>query len=343
MKNSLKKFNLIWLSLLWTFLIACIINVTNGETVIKTIRENSEHIVRLHSLFLRNSGVWDSVFMKVNTWDSSLTVQWWLAIWKSHSVGNDAEFSAIGWWESNGIGGLNNWIVWWKKNLLSGKNSLIGWWESNVVYAENSVVWWWSGNKVYAHNSVIAWWAENLINWQNSVILWGQNNEANWENSLILWQKAEWLSWSFVWSAKAANPNSARIDAASGVLIWTYTWMAWVRLVIGWALSLTGTYNMEWWTWWEIRVVSGCIYAFDGENWQVMWKSSRQSEQCGGEIQACQFWGTLLYQWDTVDAYKNYYSKNCSFEKVVCSGWNLVHKSTGLTWTYYPYCYKISD
>ena len=313
MKQIVNKKYFFGLFLLSVFLMVWIVSVTNWQTVIEMNNSGiKEHIVRLHSLFLWNSNVNDTVSMKINTWENFLSISGWLAVWSNHSVGPDAVYSAIGWWSGNSLYGEGNWIVWWAGNSVDGKYSLIGWWEGNSIDAENSV------------------------------ILWGQGNKANWRNSLVLWQKAEWNTWSFAWSAKVSNPNSARIDTKSGVLIWTYTPIDWVKLVISWAVSLTDAYSTGLWIWWEIKVVNGCIYAYDGEIWQVMWKSSRQSDHCGGEIQACQFWETLLYPWDTVYAYKNFWSSNsCSSIKVMCSGWNLVDAS-GNTWTYYPYCYEIS-
>lgn len=343
MKQIVNKKYFFGLFLLSVFLMVWIVSVTNWQTLIEMNNSGmKEHIVRLHSLFLWNSNVNDTVSMKINSWDNFLSISGWLAVWSNHSVSSNAVYSAIGWWSGNSLYGEGNWIVWWAGNSVDGKYSLIGWWEGNSIDAENSVIWWWSGNSLSGNSSVIAWWEGNSINAENSVILWGQGNKANWRNSLVLWQKAEWNTWSFAWSAKVSNPNSARIDTKSGVLIWTYTPINWVKLVISWAVSLSWQSSLGSWVWWEIKVVNGCIYAYDGENWQVMWKSSRQSANCGGEIQACQFWETLLYQWDTVDAYKNYYSNNCSSIRVMCSGWNLVDAS-GNTWTYYPYCYKIQQ
>lgn len=343
MKQIINKKYFLGLFLLSLFLTVWIVSVTNWQTSIITTPWESEHIIRLHSLFLWGSSVDDTVSMKVNTWEDFLTIQGWLAIWSNHNVADSAAFSAIGWWKSNTISGLGNWIVWWEGNSVDGKYSLIGWWKSNrIESAENSVIGWWSGNIISAtDNSVIAWWAENSVNGQNSVILWGRKNKADWGNSLVMWQESEWNTWSFAWSAKVINPNSARINAKSGVLIWTYTPITWVKLVVSWAVSLTWTFDIDidWWTGWEIRVVNWCIYAFDGNNWQVMWKSSRNNGTCAEEMQSCRFWETLLYQWDTVDAYENFWSESCRSIKVECSGWDLLYN--GNTWTYYPYCYKI--
>lgn len=344
MKQIVNKKYFLGLFLLSVFLMVWIVSVTNWQTFIGS-SEGSEHIVRLHSLFLWNGPGDSSVSVKVNTWDDFLSISGWLAVWSNHSVDSNAVYSAIGWWKGNKLSWVGNWIVWWESNSVDGKYSLIGWWKNNEINAENSVIWWWSGNIVSGYNSVIAWWNGNYIdiNATNSVILWGQNNKANWKNSLVLWQNAEWNTWSFAWSAKVSNPNSARIDTKSGVLIWTYTPIDWVKLVISWAVSLSWQSNLDWWTWWEIRVKDWCIYAYDGKGWQVMWKSSR--EICAENIEACQFWETLLYQGDTVDAYTNFWSskEDCSDRKVsvMCSGWNLVKQGTSQTWTYYPYCYKI--
>lgn len=351
MKNHFRKLNLIGLSLLWTFLMISLINVTNGETKIPTAPWESEHIIRLHSLFLWN-GASDTnpLFMKINTGDKFLSVQWWLAIWSSHTVGQAADSSVIGWWKNNKIldWSKNSWIVWWESNTIKGKSSLIGWWKYNEINGDNAIIWWWNHNHVNAINGVVIWWENNTVSGQNSIILWWENNTANWKNSLVFWQYSEWGTWSFVFgigkigTTIQGKENSARIDASSGVLIWTLEPINGVRLVIGWAVNLTWQSNTNWWTGWEIRVVNGCIFAYDGSNWQVMWKSSRES--CGGEVQTCQFWETLLYQWDQADAYTNFWSleTGCPDKKVhvTCSGWNLVDENN-LTGPYYPYCYKI--
>ena len=349
MKNHFKKVNLIWL-LLWILLMICFINVTNWATKIITTKSSSEHMVRIHSLFLwNNSNDNNAISMKINTGEKVLNVEGWFAIWSGHIIDSNTDSSTIGWWYKNTIKGKNSWIVWWSGNTINGTNSLIGWWKENTINTDNAIIWWWNNNTVNSRNGLIAWWRENKINWENSIILWGQKNTINGENSLSFWQNSYWNTWSFVIGltskAVTGNSNSARIDVSSGVLIWTVTPIDWVRLVVSWAVSLIQASSTNWWTGWEIRIVDWCVRAFDGKNWQVMWKSSREWWVCWWPVEKCQFWETILYQWDQVDAYTNFWSlnENCSDKKVhiTCTGWNLVNDNNGTTGPFYPYCYKI--
>lgn len=344
MKGSSKRVNLLWLSLLWIFWIVWFINLTNGIQIDPPSAE-SGHVVRLYSLFLWNSSSdTGSVSMKVNEGENFLEMQGWLAVWSGNTVGDNVDSAVIWWWLNNeiSVNGKNLWILGWTKNTVWGVNSLIGGWFGNSVSAQNAVVWGWSGNIVSASNGVVIWWEKNRVEGENWVVLWGRSNKANWKNSLVGWYGAEWNNWSFAWSVKAKD-NTARIDVNSGMLIWTVTPKNWVRLVINWAVSLAKFKNKDSWTAWEIKVASGCIYAYDGQHWQVMGKASKAN--CGDASQMCRFWESVLYWWETATGYTNFYSTtwcNKIEVKVVCSGWNLVNNKN-IAGTYYPYCYKISN
>lgn len=342
MKSSSKKANLIWLLLLWGFLLVWFINLTNGDsTNILPQPSESGHVVRLHSLFLWNS-VSDtgSAYMKINTGENFLEMQGWVAVWSGNSV-NNSDSATIWWWLRNVIDAENLWILWWMQNESKWINSLIGGWIGNKINAGNAVVWWWSGNRVNGMNGVVVWWNANTVDGENAVVLWGWSNSAKWKNSLVMWHGAEWYTWSFAWSA-TGKADSARIDVDRWMLVWTNTPISGVRLVVAWPVSLANFTSNNLWTTWEIKVVNGCIYANDGRNWQVMGKSSRVP--CGGAVNTCRFWEAILYEWDQADAYRNFYSENCSgsstMVKVTCSGWNLVDDSNHV-WTYYPYCYHV--
>ena len=342
MKSSSKKTKLLGLIALSIFWIIWFVGLTNWMSIwgINLLSSNSGHMIRLYSLFLWSGGNSDNVFMSVNTGENFLTIMGWLVVWNSNNV-EGGQFSAIGWWQKNTISGSYLWIVGWTWNNVSGINSLVGWWEENRVSHNNYgvVVWWWYKNQVWASSSysVIAWWRNNIVNGVNAVVLWGSGNRADWKNALALWYWSDWATGSFSWRA-TAKENSARIDVDSGVLIWA-TPIDGVRLVVGWAISLSGLENTDWWTWWEIRVVSWCIYAHDGDVWKVMWKSSESS--CNHNLQTCQFWEVLLQQWAEVSAYTGYWASSCSKVTVTCSGWNLVDSINGNTGTYYPYCYQL--
>ena len=348
MKCSSKRVNLIWLSLLWIFWIVWFINLTNGTSLTQIVPPWAEsgHVVRLYSLFLWENTTTpnpDSVSMTVNTGENFLEMQGWLVVWSGNTVDNGADSAVIWGWFGNTISGTNVWILGWKKNTVRGKNSLIGGWFGNVVNAQNAEIWGWSGNEVSASNGVIIWWYKNQVDGENGVVLWGQSNKAKWKNSLVGWYGAEWGTWSFAWRAKAKE-NTARIDVNSGMLIWTINPINGVRLVVSWAVSLSKFKEKDnMWTTWEIRVVSWCIYAYDGNNWQVMGKASRLS--CEWTANVCRFWEIPLFQWEQADAYKNFCSISCSDSsnkvKVKCLDWDLVDSSNNKTGTYYPYCYNV--
>lgn len=338
MKCSSKRVNLIWLALLWIFWIVWFINLTNGTQIVPPSAE-SGHVVRLFSLFLwKGSNDTGSVLMKVNEGENFLETQGWLAVWSGNTVGDNADSAVIWGWIENRINNTNVWILGWISNVVGGVNSLIGGWVGNGVSAQNAVVWGWSGNVASANNGVVIWWLNNRVDGENGVVLWGQSNKAKWKNSLVGWYGAEWGTWSFAWRAKAKE-NTARIDVNSGMLIWTVNPINGVRLVVSWAVSLSKFKEKDSWTAWEIKVISGCVYAYDGKNWQVMGKASRKS--CEWGVSVCRFWETPLFQWDQMDAYTNFFSTNCTKIKVTCSGWNLVNSADNQPGTYYPYCYKV--
>ena len=184
---------------------------------------------------------------------------------------------------------------------------------------------------------VVVWWSGNKANGENSVVLWGIGNTANGENSLVLWQNANWYDNSFAWSANARQ-DEARIDANKGVLIWTYSPVTGVKLVVSWAVKL-----WMWWTGvWEINMDNdGCMRASDGANSYVLGRGSET--QCSTNSW-CQFGKIILQHGDSVTGYAVSYSDNCTGNAVrlECDSGNLKESSIVRN-GYYPYCYYVKS
>ena len=329
MKSVLKKSYLLGLLLLWIFLIVGFISITNWNwnVIINTAPDDSEHRVMLHSLYLKEDV--DDAFMRTDTGEKNLKVLDWLAVWGTVSLGS---MSSIVWWTGNKITSAIWWgIWWWITNFVNlWSYSVIGGGNINKTYGDNSVAVW--GYNWTARNGWVVLWWENGSGGIRWVVLGGSSNTA-WENSLAFWKNARWEKNSFAWNDKA-EANTARINADSWVLIWTYNPIDGVSLVVSWSVKLGSgkagrwaiNYNGNW-----------CITMYDWKNSHVLGKKSSKEPSCGVSSW-CKFGGVLLQNWDVVTGYTVSYSTNCNEKrvKITCENWNLL-------WWLYPYCYDISS
>ena len=330
MKHVVSKSYLLGFSLLLAFLIIWIVGVTSWQ-IINTINTNMQ-IEDQHKwrFYLLNLGSGDNYSaLKIGENDSFLTVNSWLIVWSW--VNANGSLIMIWWWENNNISDWYNWwIAWWKNNTLEWGNSVIWWWQWNKVVWDNAVVAAWSGNFAW-EKWVVVWWFNN--SWSNGVILWWISNEADWDYSLVMWSGAKWKIGSFSWNAEAWE-DSARIDAKSGVLIWTYTPITWVSLVVSWAVKLDGTNSTL--TWWIYFTGGRTFDVYDGVAWHTLGKNSESSSNNN----PCRFWNVLLQQWDTATWYVNYFTGGlCEWVSLTCGNWNM--KDSSNRSGYYPYCYEI--
>jgi len=335
MKSILKKCYSLGLLLLWMFLVIWFISMANWSiTIINTAPDDSEHKVTLHSLYL--SGNSDEILLWTTTGMESLRVFNWLIA----SSGGDiwgATLSSDVWWFTNKMIGGGFWLgIWWFFNKV--KNWLyaaIGGGDNNMAIWKNSVIVWWSQGKAYT-GWVVLWWLYNEAGgW---VILWWRRSQATWENSLVLWYAAKWHENSFARSGEA-QPNKARINANSGVLIWTVNPIDGVSLVVSWSVKLSKWTNITW----SITLNdSWCITVYD-------WKSSHalgnSSESTCGVASWCQFGSTFLQNWDVVTGYMVSYDNDCGFWQLSakCDNWKIKSEKAGWYWAIYPYCYNVDN
>jgi len=312
----------------------------NIWSVLNSVTTGEKHVTRLYELTLSKDGVSDGVKLNINGLKDQLNISNGIVVWNNSSA--EWSYSSIWWWTSNKI--VNSkyaWIAWWTSNEIesSSNNSVIWGWNWNLINWENAVIAWWDGNRA---NSfwVVIWWSNNTGR-TNGVALWGQWNNAD-ENSLVMWSWAGWNS-VFAWNAKA-DTNSARIDAENWVLIWTTEPVPWVSLVVNWAVKINWEGDAgKTWVAWEIRVVSGCFYAFDWKFWHVISQSEWDSCTWFVSTEKCKFGNVYLQQWDQVTWYNATISTNCDGKTVVCSGGVLVTTTTPYRTGYdNPYCYKIN-
>ena len=321
MKKMSKKSVLLWLVLLWTvalvwFVSALVINIDDSIEL---------HKVRLHSLYLW-SGDEESDYAKVymDIDESVLRIWSWLMIW-----------------------GLDVGVAWGSGNWIYDDNSdfmkVIGWWERNGVIGEMWVVVWWYANEANAWWAIVWWYGNNAV---DSTVVWWFNNYA--ENySLVFWSGAQAYNYSFSWNTNMLtsgfpSSSSASISAKSWVLIWTYTPITGVNLVVSWVVKFGWEEINEWDSDYrgEIRAVSWCFYAYDGASWHVIneWDISN----CGDVwIEwTCKFGNIRMLNWQTLTWYKQPYAESCVEKQVTCSESKLYLDS--IEGVYYPYCYEYS-
>ena len=333
MKSILKKGYSLGLLLLWIFFVVWFISIVNGSvTIVKTAPDDSEHKVVLHSLYL--SGSSNEVLLWTTTGVESLGVYNWLIVSSGGNVG-DVALSSVGWWDANSIVAWAFWwgIWWWYNNEIGSFYTAIGGWESNKTDWYNSVVVGWISNNAYI-GWVVLWWNSNNA-YTGWVVLWWRNNRTKWENSLVLWRVAQWFENSFAWNG-VAHPNTARINADSGVLIWTVNPIDGVSLVVNWSIKLNKWSDI---TWAITMNDSWCITVYDWKNVHAL----GSSESACGVASWCQFGSTLLQNWDVVTGYVRPYDYSCSDSEVnvVCENWKI--SLPGDEINIYPYCYEISS
>ena len=305
MKKISKKSILSWLALLWVTLIIWFVNALLIDI------DNSVDLpnVRFHSLFL-----WSSSLLYMSGDSKALRIWSWLMFW-----GLDV---GIGWWSGN--------------KIMNGVNptKVIGWWEDNHSY-EWVVVWWFHNE---ANNWVVVWWFENQAT--ESTILGWLNNRTLLGNSLAFWSGALAYEYWFSWNSDISDESKmARIDAESGVLIWTYNPVTGVNLVVNWAVKIWWKKIEEGGVKGEIRAVSWCYYAFDGSNWHVI--NDWDITDCGefGLDWACKFGNVLYSSGEVVIGYTEPYALECVKIAWQCIWWSIFSWSEILN--IYPYCYEL--
>lgn len=311
----------------------------NIWSILNSVSTGEKHVTRLYELILSDNGAGDWVMINIK--DNHLTISNGIVVWDNDSSA-DWQFSSIWWWTQNKIESSNYaWIAWWTSNKIKNwDNSVIWGWNDNTIEWSNAVIAWGESNNAW-ELWIILWWNNNTAS-QNGVALWGKWNNA-WTNSLVMWS---WASWKRAFARNAsAEENSARIDAKSGVLIWTTESIPWVSLVVNWAVKIdwNGSRDDNWIAG-EIRVVSGCFYAFDWKYRHVI-SQANNPEDCTWFVSnaTCDFWNVRLQQWDQVTWYNAKLSTNCEAKRVVCSGGNLLTLSENALGYDSPYCYDITN
>lgn len=356
MKIKIKKNYLIW-TLLSTFLIIWIINITNGQVIINTNPDISKlHTPSLFSLFLGDNNS-NSAQIKVNSWKNYLEILTWLIVWSQNQTNSSAQLSVIWWWELNVMNASNAWIGWWKSNKIEIWDYwAIWWWESNQIWPskigwnwKNWIIVWWKNNTANGW-WIILWWELNQISKDKIwwIILWWYNNLA-WNNSLILWSNSIWWEYAFIWNLnnrKSKLPEetntaySARINANSWMLIWTYKPITWVSLVVSWSIKLWSSNVNN--TWWIYIDSNNCIKFYDWSTSNTLGKVSEYDTKCLNRW--CNFGITSLHNWDKVVAYSKSYATKCDDIKqiITCNNWELVDQNNWTGIYIYPYCYDLS-
>ena len=350
MKNMLKKSCLLWLSLLLVFSIVWFVGVASWLVVIDT-QPSGLHQSSLYWLYLRDE---DDTDENNDSWlnDGSYSISFskkflsvlnWLIIWKEHNP-NSSKLVVIWWWKNNSLKDDHTWIGWWVGNSVNAEDWAIWWWNDNTVGWVGGVVVWWQKNTDNGDFWVVVWWHNGRSDDNFWVVLWWQSNVGK-SDSLILWNTAKWGDGSFSWNYSAENfDNVAEINATRWVLIWTYSPIDRVALVVNWAVKLwNDNYPTQKW---EINSKDWCIKVHDdGDNINhVLGKTSESDTQCWAG-KWCQFWKTLLQHGDvvsstnpTIKAYSAPYATNCNSKRITitCYNWNLGPNV-------YPYCYDISN
>lgn len=357
MKYVSKLIHLLEITVFFAALFMVVLNITNGGTI--TIQPNDlldAHKVRLKSLSLWTWYPLTGYYEIKLQWLNSFDIVGWLAVWTgATNISSGSFLVTIGWWKGNLVSWTWAWIVGWEANYINGwKNVVIWGGKNNNVGGEQSVVWGGNWNKVNNWSGVILGWSDNEVS-DSSIVLWWQNNKANWKNNLLLGAKttSSWKSSTFVWGDSSQNCSSlvnesATVCASKGVLIWTYNRLTGVNLVVNGAVKIA--WGLWSWTAWEIKMVSWCVYSFDGSKRYIFGKQSKSDTSCtnllGEDLgKICKFGKIELQEWDTVYAYLQPYSTNCDSvdnkHRVECKWWKL-YDSTNSTQYIYPSCYNVS-
>ena len=334
MKYVSKRFYLLLMCLLSALLVFWFISITKASTI-RTIFTNwiddDWHRVSLYSLFLKNDwNINDTPSLSIATGGNNLDVWTWLFIGTEFQDTNlSGSLNAIGWGSGNEIRNSNyGWICWWWDNTIDwgSHGSFVGWGSWNVAGSQNSVVWWWRYNVIEGWINSFIIWLNNNIDGNNAVILGWINNWGN-GNSLVLWSWAWWRLYSFSWNAEVQE-KAARINAKNWVLIWTYSPISWVSLVVSWAVKLGEVKSVTWSIWLN---TDNKLQAYDGNAPHILgW----------GDEWGCAFGNVYIQNWESVTGYENYYSSSeCVGVSITCSDWSLYPNDR----TYYPYCYKLSE
>lgn len=330
MKHTLNSSRLIGFVVLGA-LVLLFASTTKGLEI-KKMDNISDHISRLHSLYL-----WKGSFAGMITDSKRLNITNGLVVWNSTV---SSTMATVGWGLDNNI--KNNsqwaWIAGWQQNKIeNGQNSVIGWGNNNNIWWNNAVVAGWQNNKGTQEGAVVLWWYGNESS-KDWMVFWGSGNKAQWANSLVLWEGAKGNAWSFAWNGEAVS-DSARIDASNWILINTYDKVDGVNLVVNWAIKIWGQVNWNEYAG-EIRMISGCFYAYDWVYWHVV---NQSAEGCNvKEIKStCRFGNVELQPGDVVTAFKNRVSANCAYESAIaiCDGSDWKVKAGSVEYPY-PYCYK---
>lgn len=354
MKHNLNKSYLLGLSLLSSFLVIWLINVTNWSDGV-TINSSSssfskiEHRTRLHSLYLWSNKSLTGAWMNIFTWRNNLDVINWLIIWSWWGASGTW---VIWWWFGNQIYGKYSGIWWWNNNIVWSSDSFIGWWNENQTMGSDSVVVWGDGN--WNYDGIIVWWQNNVTNW--GVVLWWEwagVSQSSSNNSLILWWKtAKAVDWSFSWKANNSKPNSARIQANNWVRIWDVSSvLPSVPLYVNWAVKV---WDSSLWTQWEIKsdVSDGCIRWNDGGVYQTFgraswWGVTDWTVNPCWSLDSCQFGSVFIQNGDVVQAYSASYSLNSNCSKNItlkCENWTLTCGSSApCNKTYYVSCHRVDS
>lgn len=333
MKNTLKKAGILWLMLMCGAWLVFTYWDTM-PTYIQVSPDKPEHELHLHSLFLwENATDTGASWIKAN--NKNLDILNGLIVWTwSNRKSSSGHLITVWWWKDNVVKGNNSWIWGWKDNKINNaNNSAIGWWDENTIeWWDPATIAWWQGNKANTSWVVVGWYKNTETKW---VALWWSGNKANGENSLAMWINSKWGKGSFAWndgtsSIFNAPDNTARIDANSGVLIWTFTPIKWVALVVSWAIKLGEDSSSE--LAWEMRVKDWCIQVYDGNNWHYLGGKCQNQ----ADFNWCQFGKTYLLNGDTAIGYVSPVAATCKKERVKCKDWELDKN-------YFPYCYEISS
>ena len=279
----------------------------------------------------------------MSAWESNLNVLNGLFVWE-WTAGDNATLVVVWWWDNNTINGSSAWIAGWSTNTISANNSAIGGGINNTVNWENGVVAWWNSNTVWSVWGVVVWWNNNSVG-EYWVVVWGSSNSAG-KYGLAFWRSSKWGERSFSWNdgsneSYTAKDNSAYIGTSGWVLIWTYTPVSWVNLVVNGAVKI---WWEELWLWkvWEVKMVNGCFYAHDGSKWHVLGRGSVSASSCRieGLAKICEFGNTRLWEWDIAIWYSAPYAPNCNdIRQVVSCGSD---GNLDPAEYVYPYCYSLN-